>query len=249
LSYPNRNKGSNYGNQRRSKSSFGSGSKRSGFSARDKQLARASFSSRSAASQTADLARSAPLAPNLEIWLSAPQNWDAPGVDQKLELNPKNRKLQSLIMAKTASKRKLNLELKEPNQKNPSKRYRIVKNDAKELEKVEKEASQSLEDEIKNSKIEEPKTDDYGRPTKPSMPSSQEIMELAVELYKKDQSLNPGINETAEEPELTELREGGFLREAQRQLMQTVNNPAVEEYIQNLKNDLEEYHYTIVSLN
>jgi hypothetical protein len=249
LSYPNRSKGSNYGNQRRSKSSFGGGGKRSGFSARDKRLAKIAFESRSEQSQRADLAKEAPLAPNLEVWLSAPQCFDAPQVDQKLNLNEKNRKLQSLVIAKAASRRKVNVELKEPNQKKATKRYRIVKNDAKELEKVEKEAAKDLEAEIKTgSKTEEIKTDEYGRPIKPSMPTAQEIKDLAVQMFMEDQARVPdqALGETT--PELTELREGGYLRKAQRELMQTVNNPAVSDYIESLKSDLEMNGYTIVPL-
>ena len=153
------------------------------------------------------------------------------------------------MIAKAASRRKINLEIKALNEKKPTKRYRIVKNEAKELEKVENEAAKNLEAEIKQSpKIEEAKTDEYGRVLKPSMPTAQEIRELAVELYKKDQSVNPGIYETAPEPELTELREGGFLRQAQKQLMTSINNPAVSEYIESLKVDLESNGYTIVPL-
>jgi hypothetical protein len=80
------------------------------------------------------------------------------------------------------------------------------------------------------------------------MPTAQEIKDLAVQMFMEDQARVPdqALGETT--PELTELREGGYLRKAQRELMQTVNNPAVSDYIESLKSDLEMNGYTIVPL-
>jgi hypothetical protein len=232
LSYRANSKGS-YGSQKRSGWRGNSKKKKQdqGFSQRDVRLAQSAFAGRSAISQKLDLVKEAPVPPSLEVWLRSPGNWDIPNVDLKLSNKPEDRQRQSSEIAQVAAKKKLELEVRAPNNKKAVKKFKILKK-----EEVEKDLE----------KTEEIKTDEYGRPLKPQMPTKEEIKELATELYKKDQSLNRGINETAPEPEITELREGGFLREAQRQLMQTVNNPAVYEYIENLKADLEQQGYTIV---
>lgn len=251
MSYGNQ-PGSSYGQNRR-------GSRRKkpqeelppGFSRRDLSLAKAAFQGRSEASQRADLSKSSPIAPSLAVWLRSPGNFDIPKVDLKLSKKPEDRKRQAEEISQAAAKKKLELEVRAPNSKKPTKKFKVLKQE--EAEKLKKEQAEKEAKELEKhpEKALEPKeapTDDYGRPLKPSTPTADEIHELAVELYKKDQSLDPLTSETAPEPEMTELREGGYLRRAQHELMQTTNNPEVYQYIENLKSDLEEHGYTIVPL-
>jgi len=255
LSY-NGKSGSGYGNQQR-RGWRGSGKKKKqelppGFSQRDMRLAKAAFQGRSAISQGTDLAKSAPLAPSLEVWLRSPGNWDIPNVDLKLSTNAEDRQRQNAEIAQVvASKKKLEIEVRSPGNKKAVRKFKVLSREEAEKQKREQLEKEAKELEKHPEKALEPKdvsTDDYGRPLKPQMPTAGEIRELAVELYKKNQSLDPLTKETAPEPEMRELREGGYLLQAQRELMQTVNNPSVYEYIENLRSDLEEHGYTIVSL-
>jgi hypothetical protein len=169
-----------------------------------------------------------------------------------LSTKAEDRERQNSEIAKAVgSKKKLELEVRAPGSKKAVRKFKVLKQEEAEKlkkEQLEKEAKELAKHPEKALIPKEVSTDDYGRPLKPQMPTAGEIRELAVELYKKGQSLDPLTKETAPEPEMTELREGGYLREAQRQLMQTVNNPSVYEYIENLKSDLEQSGYTIVPL-
>lgn len=82
-----------------------------------------------------------------------------------------------------------------------------------------------------------------------TMPTHQEIIAEATKMFMQDQAHVPDLALGETLPEESELREGGYVKKAQLSLMTSTPNLEVDQYIANLKVDLEEHGYTIVPLS
>ena len=251
MSYRGRLKGT-YGNPSR-RSSFGSGSRRNkppGFSSRDIHLAQAAFAGRSPKSRAQDLSRQAPLVDSLEVWLKSPASLDIPGIDSKLSMNPKEQKKQAATLAEIAKKKKnVEIEVRDPKEKKSVKRFKVVTKD--EAEKLKKEQEQKVKIETPEKTELKPKENDANSPLVEGhkMPSKAEILERAKQLYMHDNARFPELGENL--PEESELREEGYLKRAQTELLtkeDTKTTHQVLDYVGTLKNELEQIGFTIVPI-
>ena len=240
MSYPGRS-GHGYGNQR-----HGSGRRGGrGFSKRDTMLAKSAFSGRSEQSQRADLARQAPIAPSLEVWLHSPASWDIPGVDAKLSTNPLHLQKQALEMSQAANKRKLELEVRQPNSKKPLRKFKIIKKEEAEKLKEQEEKAKAEGKELAKAEV-TPIIENSSH----KLPSEQEILEKAQQMYmhdngRMDYQESVGTNL----PERNELAEEGYLQKAKLALMTSQNTVASRQtfdYVEGIKNELEKIGFTVV---
>ena len=260
MSYNGR-QGSGYGNQQRhgSHGSFGSKKKKKqepppGFSQRDMRLAEAAFSGRSSRSQDTDLAKEAPKAENLEMWLHSPASLDIPGIDSPLSMNPKERQQQVKAIAETASKRVVEIQVKSSTKQGQKiKRFRVVpKAKAKaETEKALKEIEKKTETEIKElAKVDAPKAKEIAS----HLPSQEEIYAEAVKMWQleNNKGVHEGFMENVANPTRGELQEEGLLNQAKLRLMtsqDTVASRQTMDYVENIRNELQKIGFDVVPIS
>ena len=250
------------------------------FSRSDKQKARKTFESRSPRAQAQDLIRMASIAPNIEVYLKTPERFDFPGIDTpdpKLIFSKKSPRERAADLARLASKAPLELWIKDTSQHDiqgvdtpikgkkkqelTPKKFKVVKkedadkrkkDEAKvheELEKVAKTEKVKKELELQAEKIKKEDDDADSPIIGHKLPSHEEILAKATELFMKAQSKVEGLGETL--PELSELQEAGYLRDAQLELMRDPGTGASEQvlqYIDSLKAELEPMGFSIVPL-
>ena len=172
--------------------------------AKDLTRARKKFAAMSPRSQSQDLRKLAPIAPNIQAWLHSPNHFDIPSVDTPSSKN----------IAELAKKQDIEVWLKNGKEKlgKSLKRYSIKKSDINEVKKP------TLTDTKEPKKSKEPEKEKATNinPVKRSMPSKEEIEAEAYRLYSMDNQNNENITTS---PERAELAEEGYLKEAQRNLM------------------------------
>jgi hypothetical protein len=212
----------------------------------DTAAAKMLFENRSQRSQTQDLLRLAPIAPNIEVYMAAPNRYDWPGVDvpdPALIFSHKTRREQASDLAKLAGKAPLEIWIEHTN------RYDFDNIDTprggKAVPLVEQKTAVTKtvrRFHILKKKIAEPAREE---PTR-KMPSKAEIEQHAREIFMEEQAKTglPSIT-----PEVSELREAGLIQKAQAELMRsetTVADSQVEQYIHDLGAELEPLGYAIV---
>jgi AAA15 family ATPase/GTPase len=198
----------------------------------------------------ADLAKQAQIAPNLEVWLRSPASSDFPGVDVKLSTNPVERKKQAEDLAKIATEKKLEVEVREPKNEKPIRRFRILKKEEAEKLKEQKQKSKAETIEKPQKELKQKEDDNSPLIEGHKMPSKAEILEKAQQLYMADNGRFQDLVGT-NLPEESELREEGYLKRAQIELMTSTDTKAtrqVMDYVGTLKNDLEQIGFTIVPI-
>jgi hypothetical protein len=255
LSYRGRSKG-NYDNRRRRSSSRGrSKSKRLQS---DTKTARRNFEKRSTRSQVQDLIRMAPLAPNLEVYLKAPNRYDYPNVDTpdpKLIFSHKTHRQQAADLAKLATKAPVEIWVRNTarhdiqNVDTPGSKRAVIPEKTHKFKVTPKskakEETEKKTEKKKLAKAEKPKKE------KPrhKLPTKKEILEKATELSMIDQ-LRQGIEPVT--PEEPELKESGLFEEARRELMTgegTKADSMVLQYIDSLKAEIEPMGFTIMPIS
>ena len=245
------------------------------FRKTDTQKARTNFAHRTIRSQTQDLIRIASIAPNIEAYLKAPNRFDWPNVDgpdPKLIFSHKTRREQAADLSKLATKAPIEVWIKDTSQHDienidtPTKaknketlkgkiirKFKVVKKDKaeqeakakKELEKKQLEKPKEAESiELQSKEENSPLIDGH------KMPSKKEILERAQQLYMKDNGRFQDLVGT-NLPEESELREEGYLKKAQLDLLTKEDTKAsrqVMDYVGNLKNELEQIGFTVVPI-
>ena len=231
------------------------------------------FEKRSKQSQVQDLIRMAPIAPNLEAYLKYSNKFDFPNVDTpdpKLIFSHKTRREQAADIAKLATRAPVEVWIKDTSQHDienvdtpKSKRKETVKE--KIIRKFRVEKKDKAEKDAKKAK-EEPKEKQLDKPAEKTelkaeekdatsplteehkMPSKAEILEKAQQLYMAD---NGRFQDLVGTPEESELREEGYLKRAQFELLTSTDTKAsrqVMDYVGTLKNELEQIGFTIVPI-
>lgn len=273
MSYPNRSKGSNYGNQRQRRSpgyGFGKGSKKNGFNAnRDEtKQARENFESRSKQSQIQDLVKMAPLAPNIEAYLKTPEKFDwanVDGVDPKLVFSHKTAKEQAMDLARVAEKaQSVEVWLKNTAQSDlegvdtpkskaeisaKTRKFKVVRKE-KAKEETEKELKKAEEKvaELAKSELSQEPTEN-----KRKLPTVDEIYAEAVQMWQKENHLpkHGDMMENIANPTRAELKEEGYLNAAKLRLMTSEDTEASRktfDYVDNVRQELERIGFTVVPM-
>ena len=194
-----------------------------------------------------DLNKQAPTTPNLEVWLRCPTTFDLPGIDSKLSTDPAQRKRQVNNLAQIATRRKLEIEVRDPKSKKALRKFRVLKKDEakKELEKKqETKTPEKMELKPKENDVNSPLVEGH------KMPSKAEILQKAQQLYMVDNGRFQDLVGT-NLPEESELREEGYLKRAQLELLTSTDTQAsrqVMDYVGGLKNDLEQIGFTIIPI-
>ena len=246
------------------------------FRKTDTQKARSNFEHRTIRSQTQDLIRIADIAPNIEAYLKAPNRFDwsnVDGPDPKLIFSHKSKREQSADLAKLATKAPIEVWIKDTSQhdiqgvdtplkaKNKEtlkgkiiKKFKVVKKDQVEQDAKEakKEAEKKAAEKPKEAEKAELKTKEEANSPLiegQNMPTHDEIIAKAKELYMHDNARFPELGTNL--PEESELREEGYIKRAQTELLTKEDTKAtrvVMDYIGNLKNELEQIGFTIVPI-
>ena len=241
------------------------------FRKTDTQKARTNFEHRTVRSKMADLIRMADIAPSIEAYIKAPNRFDwanVDGPDPKLIFSHKTKREQSADLAKLATKAPIEVWIKDTSQHDienvdtPTKaknketlkgkiirKFKVVKKDKAEQEA--KEAKKEATEKPKESESIELQSKEENSPLIEGhkMPSKAEILEKAKELYMHDNARFPELGTNL--PEESELREEGYIRRAQTELLTSPDTKAtrqVMDYVGSLKNELEQIGFTIVPI-
>lgn len=270
MSYRGKSKGS-YGQQKQGKSGFhgfGRGKRDA-----DTLAAQRNFESRSRRSQKQDLMKFAEIAPNITVYLHAPNEFDWRGVDAPdphLIFENKNNREKARDLATLATKAK-NVEMwvrdtsesdlkgvdtpgsKSMAVKPKTKRFRVIKKTERKAE-VEKELKKQLE------KPKEPEKQELKAENNPikeesehKLPSEEEIYNEAVRMWQKENASarhEDFMPSTA--PTRGELQEEGLLRAAQLSLMtneSTVANRQTMDYIESVRSELNRIGFDVIPIS
>ena len=258
--------GHGYGNQQRRSGGFGGKGRGKGRSSNDTRLAQRDFGKRSLRSRSQDLVRIAEIAPNIEAYLKSPNEYDWKGVDcadPHLIFEHKSTREKAADLSKMAEKAPIEVWIKDtaqsdiegvdtPNSKNKAnilkkRRFKIVRK-----EKVKEETEKAkVETKEKAKELERAEPTDLNSPlTDSRMPSHKEILEHAQQLYMKDNGIHQDFLGT-NLPEETELREEGYLKRAQLDLMTKEDTQAtrqVMDYVGNIRAELQKIGFDVVPL-
>jgi hypothetical protein len=219
----------------------------------DTKIARRNFEKRSKRSQVQDLIRMAPLSPNLEVYLKAPNKYDFPNVDTldpKLIFSHKTHRQQAADLAKLASKAPVEVWVRNTaehdieNVDTPMHRKKQAVLPAK-THKFRVKRKEAEKEELE--KAEKPKKEK--KPVGRKLPTKEEIFEKAKEIAMIDQ-VKQGIEPIT--PEESELKESGLFEEARAALMRgedTIVDAQVLQYVDQLKAELEPMGFSIVPLS
>lgn len=217
--------GTNYNIKRKRSLSFRRG--------KSDQKAQRNFDRRSLRSQRIDLIRLAPLAPNIEAYLKAPNRYDWPGVDCIEGSFPE----QAQGIAKLSSEEK-DVELVVNSKVAQTKKFKVVEKDKakeetiKELKRIDEQADKTV---------------------KTNLPSSEEIYQEAVRLWHKENTkpVHEGFLENVASPTRQELKEEGYLNQAKLNLMtsdDTVASRQTLDYVDNIRVELEKIGFTVIPI-
>jgi len=203
-----------------------------GFPEEDVEKAREAFRKRSARSRAVDLSKLAPTAPSVEDWMKRPNRLDIPGVDTPSGKREKPKETQP----KKAEKPKPPKKVEKP--KPPKK---AEKPKPPEKPKTEKPKQAKLA-----------KAPEKPKPKGRRLPTRPEIIQKAVELWMEEHGYH-FLDIRAPTPEYSELKEGGYIERAQRELMKSEKRRITEteerekaRYIQALKEELESLGYEVI---
>jgi len=220
--------GTNYNIKRKRSLSFRRG--------KSDQKAQRNFDRRSLRSQRIDLIRLAPLAPNIEAYLKAPNRYDWPGVDCIEGSFPEQAKgIASLSKEQPDVELIVNSKCEGQAQ---TKKFKVIEKDeakeetARELERVEEQTDKT---------------------TKNNLQTTEEIYAEAVRLWRKENTkpVHEGFLEDVADPTRQELKEEGYLNQAKLNLMtsdDTVASRQTLDYVDNIRVELEKIGFTVIPI-
>ncbi|MDT8781950.1 MAG: hypothetical protein IAX22_04810 [Candidatus Bathyarchaeota archaeon] len=222
--------GSGYNTQRKRSLSF----KKKGKNKAD-QLAQKNFASRNLRSRSIDLIRLAPIAPNIEAYLKAPNRYDWPGVDC-IEGSLPEQAQEISKLSKNQQDVKIVVKNKADDTAKP-KQFKVVEKD-----KVQKETEKELKIIETEAKV-----------SKRRLPTTEEIYQEAVRLWRKENTkpIHEGFLENVADPTRQELQEEGFLNQAKLNLMTSDDTEATRQtldYVDNIRVELEKIGFTVIPI-
>jgi hypothetical protein len=207
------------------------------FSKGDIVVAKTVFESRSKRSREQDLVRLAKISPNISVYVKSPNRFDIPGVDTvqpALLFSRRSKRSRVADLAKLARRAPLQLWIGNIN------RYDLEGVDTPPKDKhVRRFKILSRKDAKKEKPIETRVR---------TLPTKEEILERAKEKFMDEQSRRglPAIT-----PEESELKESGLFEVARSELMRSDKTKAdsqILQYIGELRNELEQFGFTVVPL-
>ncbi len=213
----------------------------------------------------------ATIAPSLSVYLANPNRYDWPNIDTPdaaLIFSHKSKRAQAEDLAKAAHREPLEVWIKDtsesdlkgidtpgsdktkPKTKPKTHRFKVTKKS--EAEKTRKETKAKEIKEVRELVKSEPNVVNMIEPTSRKLPSEQEILDRAQQLYMAE-NFKAVHNESMPEtlPTKNELAEEGYLQTAKLDLMTSENTKAsrqVFDYVDSLRGELEKIGYTVIPL-